>query len=898
MRSSIRFCHHKGLMAVLMLASASTLWPQATSSLRGTVTDAQGSAVEMAAVRLEGNETGWKRTVLTDTAGAYQFSQVPPGNYVVLVEKQGFAILSQRGVQLLVNTPATLNLTLEVASVSQTVNVESEVTRINAVDATIGNAFNEAQVRQLPLLTRNVVELLSLQPGVTPTGEVLGARRDQNNITLDGVDVNDNQTAGLEGGPNGGYNNSNTDRPGGFNAALPVPLDSVQEFRVTVGGQNANQGRSSGGQVSLITKGGSNQFHGSAYEYHRNTVTSANNWFNNRAGVGREPLIRNQFGASAGGRIVRNRAFFFLNYEQRIDASGYSQSRRVPSESFKNGEIRLVTNDNITRTLSPADVTAIDPLHRGASPTITSLFKQMPVGNDPSSGLDRGLNFSIFRFNAPFRLDNKAYVGKMDFRLDEAGMHTLSLRGTLAGNSQDDANNLAPYPGLSPAARLLNNSRGLSALYTSVLRPNLVNLATFGLTRIGIERTGSTQTGFTLDTIDLPTNFTRGYVRLAPTYNITDDITWTKSTHTVTTGLNFRFIRNDRTSFANAFPNYSYSRGSLSGLGADIVTDVENALGTSTGASGLRLANGPAVSRAFGDLLGLITSGSMTYSYDRKGNPLSIGTPPHRQFASNDYELYIADSWRVKPSLTLTYGVRWTKFGVPYEQNGLQVAPTFSPQAFYAERIAGMTAGIPTYQLPHAVRQFDWNGRANGKDGWYGSDNNNLAPRFSFAYSPGNPDSIGGKLLGKSGVFRGGASIVHDRFGSQLVTNFDESASFGLTEIKNLGQSVNFTTGPRYNGTFPTIPNASTHTFPFTPPNVDFIGGNYMGIASDLKAPYSIVLNASFARELPGGLTLEAGYAGRLSRGLLMQIDTGGWALLFKDPKSGITWKQMSREMR
>jgi hypothetical protein len=886
------------LIALHFSALACMLWGQAMSSLRGNITDAQAAAIDGAVVKLESAETGWRRSVLTSNTGSYQFSQVPPGTYVLLVEKPGFAGLTQKGVQLLVNTPASLDLKMDVASMVQTVNVEAEVAKINSVDASLGTAFNETQVRQLPLLTRNVVELLSLQAGVTATGEVLGARRDQNNITLDGVDVNDNQTAGLEGGPNGGFNNASADRPGGFNAALPVPLDSVQEFRVTVGGQNANQGRSSGGQVSLITKGGSNQLHGSLYEFHRNTVTSANNWFNNRAGVKREPLIRNQFGASVGGRIVRDRAFYFLNWEQRRDASGYSQLRNVPSESFKNGEIRVVTNDGATRTLSAADVRAIDPLRLGASPTMLNLFKQMPVGNDPNSGLDRGLNFSVFRFNAPFKLDNKAYVGKMDFRLDEAGRHSLSLRGTLADNIQDDGSALAPYPGQPAAAQLLNNSRGLSGLYTQVLTPSLVNVVTAGLTRIGIERTGSTKTGFTIDTINLAENFTRGYIRTAPTYNFADDLTWTKGSHTVTGGVNLRVIRNDRTSFANAFENYSYGRGSLSGLGADIVTATEGFLANSTGNANIRLANSPALSRAFGNLTGLISGGSMTYSYDRAGNPLPIGTPPLRQFASNDLELYIADSWRVNPALTLTYGVRWTRFGVPYEQNGLQVAPTFSAQAYYAERYGGMLAGIPSFQLPNAIRQYDWNGPANGADSWYRPDNNNFAPRFAFAYSPRNTDGWLSKVFGSGGVFRGGAALVYDRFGSQLVTNFDQAASFGLTEIKNLGQSVNFTTGPRYDGTFPPIPAASVHQFPFTPPNVDFIGGNYMGIASDLRTPYSVLLNASYARELPGGITMEVGYAGRLSRKLLMQIDAGGWALLFKDPKSGIVWKDMAREMR
>jgi hypothetical protein len=224
--------------------------------------------------------------------------------------------------------------------------------------------------------------LLSLQPGVTPTGEVVGARRDQNNITLDGVDVNDNQNAGVI--------TTNGVTTQGFNAALPVPLDSVQEFRTTVAGQGADQGRSSGGQVALVTKGGSNTYHGSAYEYMRNTATAANNWFSNRAGIPRQALVRNQYGASVGGRFIRDRAFFFFNWEDRKDRSATAVTRTVPSESFKQGIVKVLLTNGQTVALTPADVKALDPLHLGESSYMLDYLKQYPAGNDPASAADRG----------------------------------------------------------------------------------------------------------------------------------------------------------------------------------------------------------------------------------------------------------------------------------------------------------------------------------------------------------------------------------------------------------------------------------------------------------------------------------------------------------------------------
>src|SRR5215471_11674025 len=343
------------LGAVLLTGSTMCWGQQSTTSLRGVVTDKQAAGVPTAAVVLLRPDTGFRRNVLTDAAGRYEFSQVPPGAYTVSAKKPGFADLERSGVELLVNTPADLNLTLDVASVTESINVEAEAPTINTNDAAVGNAFTQTQVRQLPLQTRNVVELLSLQPGVTPTGEVLGARRDQNNVTLDGVDVNDNQDAGIGGSTSDGTgsNANGATSDAGLNSVLPIPLDSVEEFRVTVAGQGAADGRSAGGQVALVTKSGTNRLHGSAYEFNRNTLTSANTWFNNQTGVERQPLVRNQFGASLGGSIVKNRAFYFLNYERRLDASGVSQIRTVPSDSMKQGILSVQATDGSVYTLSP-----------------------------------------------------------------------------------------------------------------------------------------------------------------------------------------------------------------------------------------------------------------------------------------------------------------------------------------------------------------------------------------------------------------------------------------------------------------------------------------------------------------------------------------------------------------
>ena len=670
---------HVVLAAILgTLFTCATGAAQSNSLLRGTVTDPQNAAVSNAIITLSSAETGATRKVSTAVNGEYQFLQVTPGTYSLQVESPGFTKATRTDVKLLVNTPTTLDFTLALGQITDSVNVSAEASAINTVDASVGNAFSELQVRQLPLQTRNVVELLSLQPGVTTNGEVLGARRDQNNITLDGVDVNDNQTAGLVaqnstvGNSYQGVNGNNANVNAGFNAVLPIPLDSVQEFRVTVSGQGADQGRSSGGQVVLLTKSGTNQLHGSLYEYNRNTATSANTWFNNQSGVPVQQLVRNQFGASIGGPVKKDRLFYFINWEQRIDSSSVAQVQAVPSETLKQGLLNVQLSDGSVQTITPAELKQIDPLGIGLNTAYQKILSQYPVGNNPSFGQDGGLNFSGYRFNAPDHLNNMSWVAKLDYKLDSAGKHTLSLRGTLADNKQDQV--LAQFPGQAPASTERDNSKGLSARYTAILSPTMVNTFGYGLTRLGQEFSGVGGTAFQFEPTALSPlqNWSaRPKGRTNPLHNFVDDVTWTKGKHTVTAGLNFRFNTNNISTYTNSYPLYSYGATELIGLGEDIDTAVTSYLQTRLGNPNLQLANSTAVTNAAAILLGLLNDEQVTYQYSKTGQILPIGTSQQRSFIQHSYAGYVGDAWRVSRELTITLGLRYENFRPPYEASGL-----------------------------------------------------------------------------------------------------------------------------------------------------------------------------------------------------------------------------------
>src|SRR6201996_9339964 len=374
---------------------------QATTSLSGRVTDKSGAVVPGAHVKLTLIATGASREDATNGSGEFQFSQLAPGRYDLVVSASGFQESEKKGLDLLVSQPATVNVGLSVAGVTTSVDVTSDIQPVlNTTDATLGNAFDTKQVSSLPIEGRNVPDLLSLQPGVTylgrtddnngtnavgnngqdsRSGAVNGGRSDQSNITLDGVDVND---------LNNGY---------AFTSVLRVTQDSVGEFRVTTSNPDAAEGRSSGAQVGLITRSGTNQIHGALYEYNRSNLFEANDFFNKQqelaAGLPNTPpkLIRNVFGAAVDGPIKRNRAFFFLNYEGRRDTEGESvNAGTVPTAQFRAGNLQYEylngSGADQVYLLTPGDIKAMDPQGIGVNAAVQQIFNGYPQPNDPTQG--------------------------------------------------------------------------------------------------------------------------------------------------------------------------------------------------------------------------------------------------------------------------------------------------------------------------------------------------------------------------------------------------------------------------------------------------------------------------------------------------------------------------------
>jgi hypothetical protein len=923
------------LLVGFCLAFSVLLWSQSgTTSLRGIVTDKSGAAIANAKVTLSRADSGFTRTTPTGAAGGYEFLQLQPGIYELAVEVAGFRKYEQKSVQLLVDTPATTNVKLEIGAITEVVEVTGEASVINTSDASIGNAFNELQVKELPLEGRNIPDLLTLQAGVTyignreslneqtndsRNGAVNGAHSDQTNITLDGVDVNDQVN---------GY---------AFSSVLPVTPDSMQEFRVTTTNYGADAGRSSGAQVSMVTKSGTNKFHGSLYEYLRNTYTSANDYFVKssevQSGTPNVPpkLIRNIFGGSLGGPILKNRLYFFVNYEAARQREEESDVRIVPSDALRQGVVQYecaggaaacpggpVAGTSVVTPagvygLSAAQLAAIDPHGIGPDPVIccasSSYFNSFPHANDNSEG--DAFNFLGYRFKGAVPTNRNWYIARMDYKITQNGNHTLFWRGAL----RNDDHSGAPYlPGTPPLSSLLDFSKGFTVGYTATLRPTLLNNFHWGYTRQSWGQPGnndSTPVIFFRGLNDNSTTnnsseaVTRGADFRSTVENLVDDVSWSKGKHTIQFGTNIRFIRSPRNNFVNSFPN-----------GVTNVSALDTA-GFANTSSPFDPGNNnlPAVNGSFNNqydyptvaLLGMVTEYNAFFNFQKNGTALPVGAPVPRHWGADEYEFYVQDSYRIKPNLTVNLGLRYSLFSPPWETTGTEVAPTISMGQWFKQRQQDMLNGVPSSADPTVT--FALAGAANGKKGYYNWDYHNFAPKVSFAYTP-RPD--GGWLRslvgdGDKTVIRGGFGMAYDHIGPGLLASFDQNGSFGLSTnltnavlptASNAPRLTSLTSVPStlFDGVTPFAPPTPTGGFPYTPPSAGTGLGIYWGLDDQIKTPYSYTLDLSVGRQLSNGLSLEVSYVGRLSHRLLAQEDLA-MPLDLVDKKAGIDYFAAARRL-
>jgi hypothetical protein len=924
-------------IAVLFSFASRSFGQTGTTSLRGEVLDKSGASVPDAKVTLTETAQGVERDAKTTGAGEYEFRSLPPGSYSLVVEKAGFRKYEQKDIQLLVNNPATLNVTLDVGSTAETVEVSAQAATINTTDASLGQAFGENQVKELPMEGRNVPDLLSLQPGVaytgnrsdvptwdTRSGAVNGTRSDQSNVTLDGAEVNDRQQHA-------------------FTSVLPVTLDSIQEFRVTTSNYDADQGGTSGAQVAMVTKSGTNQFHGSAYEYNRNTATSANDYFVKASQIDNclssgtplsekqcntpPKLIRNIFGGSLGGPIKKDRLYFFLNYEGTRRSEATAETQTVPSESLKDGVIFYqcdstsptiaadcpggsvqglsgksyniptpVTVGNTTiayNALRPSQIAGMDPQGIGPNAAALAYLKTFPVSNSQAVG--DGFNYVGYTWAAPISDDMNVYIAKLDYNITQDAKHRVSLTGAL----RNEANPGAPFlPGMPPSQTLVNYNKGLIANYSGVISPAIVNSLRYSFVRESVGNFGDSYKDWVYfrGLNDATGYVTRTSLYQRPINSIADDVNWMHGKHNFQFGTVISFVRT---------PDTSYSSSYQDGIANASWMDTAGFAGRAT--SPLNPANNgyPGVDANFSNsydfplqaLMGIVSQYDAQYNRNKDGSAVADGAALKRHWAMNNYEFYGQDTWKIKPTFTMTLGLRWSLFSPPWETGGNQVSPSPGLGQLYIDRANAGANGIPSNQDPTVA--FNLSGPANGKPNFYNYDYHNFAPRVAFAWAPNMSDGLLGAVFGqnKSSV-RAGFGMVYDQMGETIVDDFNQYGSFGLTTtITNPAGFQTVACAPRLTVNINTIPQddcTGTSIQPGPPPPfpAPYPVGNFAiahGIDNGLKTPYAYTFDLSISRELKGGMTFSAAYVGRLARRLLMQVDPAT-PLDFKDQASGLDY--------
>jgi hypothetical protein len=549
----------------------------ATTSLRGVIKDPSGALVAGARISLVNAADGTTFRAVADSSGSYVFPQIPPARYIITCSAMGFGYQIKKA-ELLVNQPATINFALSVQASAVTVDVSSEAQTLNTTDAILGDSVDNTMIQALPMEGRDPLALLTLQPGVlylgnpgennaidSRSGSVSGGRSDQGNITLDGMDDND-QLNGTE-----------------FTGVLRSTLDSTEEFRVTTSNGTADSGRSSGAQISLITKSGTNAFHGALYEYYRPTNTVAKQWFNKYTelylGEPNVPqkYVMNTFGDAAGGPIKKDKLFVFFNYEGQRQAINEVATRIVPTANFYAGELGYQDANGNTDWLTSAQVTALDEtpdpnsgvacdpgIGCGPDAAVISYYNPLSTSNQVGflNTVGDGVNNAGYVFSAPAPKTLNTSIVKIDYNM--SSRQHMFFRGNLqkdTGNLESgftsaacpglvntDQCGIENLPGQPLATWTEDNTKGLAVGHTWTPTSNIVNDLRYGFTRqdYSTRGIGSGQGDWVVFRfLDQPAAHSLTTVVNVPVQNVLDNLTWAKGAHTLSVGGNWRGIQNN-----------------------------------------------------------------------------------------------------------------------------------------------------------------------------------------------------------------------------------------------------------------------------------------------------------------------------------------------------------------
>jgi hypothetical protein len=804
---------------VLFVMQAAALFGQTAGSISGVVTDPSGAVVPDATVTVTNKATNLTRSGQTNASGYYSVTNLVPGTYSVLVEKDGFQSIRFENTPLTVAQALVLNAKFAVGAVQQTVEVNgAAVAPIETESTQLSTLIDNRTIVNLPLLTRNPYELVLLSPGTIQTNDgangfsVNGSRDRNNNFLLDGVDNND------------------TSVPGGPSGVVAINPDSTEEFRVITNTFNAEYGRNTGAIIDVVTRSGTNSLHGDAYWFGRYNALGARGFFN-RAPDKQDPYVRNQFGFSVGGPIIKNRTFFFINNEYQRFRTTLTSASIVPTDAFKSGVFTTPdgTQVDLRTPASPGNLTGL-----GLDPTEAKILALLPApnGGDQIPGVTGTLLFP-----SPDNVNNYTWTAKIDQRITDK--HQLTLR--YAYNHGNDSN---PFhtefaPGLDEVASP-SYSHGVLVGLTSTLNPRMVNDFKFGWNKVFAGFTSNCASVF--DPITGVDGVGNGRDLLAPdaalgvgplsalgcnalfdsagqqrktgTTSYADAMTLVKGNHTLKFGGDFRDVRSAGDANFNSRDSLQFFR--FSGTGGS-----EPAIAGNVGTT-------------IQDLAWMLVGGSFAQFQAQFFDKAAVRQPTDdKKFRQHEADGFVQDTWKLLPNLTLNFGLRYQFDGVPYEEGGN-----------FSNLFQNPDSSLPSYTLTIV-------GPGTGHQ-MYNDDLTNFEPRFGFAWDPYKD--------GKTSV-RGGYGVFHDRIFDNLFGNARSNPPFQQTVANVFGTPL----------TPEEVPFGTT-----TPGSITFTNGDNAVLTlldPNIKMPTSQNWNLGVQRELVSNLVLEVDYVGSHATRVIHVLD-------------------------
>ena len=923
------------VLALALLMSPALLLGQATASgngsLTGRVTDSTGAVVAAATLTLTDTSTNIAQTVLSNSQGIYFFRDLNPGTYNLSATHPGFRKTAVPHLSVAAGSTLTIDVSLEVGALTETVQVTATAeAELQTLNSTMGTALEGNTIMQLPTINRDVSSLVFLQPTAAPTfggaegnttsGNIAGNAADQNTYMLDGG----NNTSDLDG-DNGGY-------VGLRSGAMPTPVESVEEFRVNTNNMTADFSSSAGAQVEVTTKRGTNQFHGSVYDWFQADWLSANDWNNNFYGTPKPKSHYNRFGGALGGPMLPDflggKTYFFVNYEgERYPRTG-PFTKIVPSDSLRQGIIKIRDDSGnvVSYDLKTAMVCgssgnqACDPRGIGLNPIVSQMWNTyLPEPNDFNSG-DR-LNTFGYRSNLTFPLSTNFGVVRVDhdfgpkwrffssyryFRQDNPDTHQVDVGGLLPGDTLGKAAAVTSTPDLP---------RYFVAGITTTISPSLTNEFHFNYLRnfwqwlrpgavpqiagipaalgIGGESTNA------LIPMNIDTQNARQRLWDGHDFDYRDNMNWLKGTHLFQFGGEFfhQWFHFDR--YDNVVGGLTQLVYDVSNSGIDTNDYLPLACSSTVTTGCLPSTSVGTWNGLYAETLGMVDNASIVAT--RTGANLTLnplGTPLASYQIVDTYSLYFNDAWKIKPNLTVNYGLNWGAQMPPYDLHGEQgmLVDGDNNLITVADYLANRKAAALQGQVYSPTLGFTPIG-AVGKGlkypfaPYYGA----FQPRVSVAWNPDFGQGWLSKVFGhKNTVLRAGygrfyskdlpinlitSSVLGDGFlqpaGCKNPNSSGVCAGTGNVDPTNAfrigvdGNSVPISL-PQTLGT-PVQPGVNAAYSIFS----DILDSKYVPANSDQ-------VDVSIQRQLKGGVILEVGYVGIWAHHLYNGTDLGSVPYMMK----------------